>query len=429
VFKFPTGVDSLTWAGKSLYFMGTAENKSVISAFAVWTVDLEAKESKFTRCAHGDENCAGEVRKLGGKATVKVLHGLEDRLMFMNGKTLFSQNNLIKGWDIAPAQDKNDAVVAVAYGDTNNPVEVFTKSTSGEELVQLSNHGHAFTDKSFGSVTFLDIQSTDKKEQLDGLFVTPTALAKEDGTPKKPVPTAVIIHGGPYYRNTNSFNTQFFYWTEALLASGYAILMPNYRGSQGRGERFAAYARGGTGVYDEADVVAFTDHVIKKGYADKEKLIVGGYSQGGFLSYLSSVRNGMHGLGWKFKGAIPGAGVADWDGMASSSDVGVYETQLAGHGPWNADKNDTSSRVGSALWEMKKAAEKGDVIPPMLIIHGQQDVRVPVEQARGFRRGLEHWKLPYEYVTYPREDHTFKEQKHIKDMAERVVAFADKCLS
>jgi dipeptidyl aminopeptidase/acylaminoacyl peptidase len=278
-------------------------------------------------------------------------------------------------------------------------------------------------------VSYLSCQTKDGKETLDGLYQTPTALANEDGTPKHPIPTVVVIHGGPYHRITDAFDPAQFYWTPALLAAGYGVMMPNYRGGSGHGERFAAYARGGMGNYDEADIVTLTNHVIEKGYADKERLIVSGYSQGGFLSYLSSTRNGLHGLGWKFKAAIPGAGVADWDSMAITSDVGVYESGLMGYGPWGADKDDTTSRLGSALWEMKKAAQKGGVIPPMLILHGEHDVRVPLEQARGFRRGLDFWKLPYEYVTYPREDHTFKEQKHIKDMVERLVAFTDKHLS
>ena len=61
----------------------------------------------------------------------------------------------------------------------------------------------------------------------------------------------------------------------------------------------------------------------------------------------------------------------------------------------------------------------------MLILHGEKDERVPLEQAVGFRRALESAALPFEMVTYPREPHSFKERKHLIDMAERVLRFVD----
>ena len=61
----------------------------------------------------------------------------------------------------------------------------------------------------------------------------------------------------------------------------------------------------------------------------------------------------------------------------------------------------------------------------MLILHGEKDERVPLEQAAGFRRALEKARLPFEYVTYPREPHLIAERKHLVDMAERVLRFVD----
>ena len=84
------------------------------------------------------------------------------------------------------------------------------------------------------------------------------------------------------------------------------MLLPQYRGSSGRGEKFALYSMGGQGKYDYADVISITDNAINKGFADPKNLIVGGWSQGGLITYLCSVRNGLHGLGWRFNAAIAG---------------------------------------------------------------------------------------------------------------------------
>ena len=116
-------------------------------------------------------------------------------------------------------------------------------------------------------------------------------------------------------------------WAPYLLKAGYALLLPEYRGGCGRGDEFARYADN-VGAVDHDDVIAQTQAAIEKGWADKDRLIVGGWSQGGFHTFLASVKNGQHGLGWEFRAAISGAGVADWVTMTFTSDVGAWEASL-----------------------------------------------------------------------------------------------------
>jgi dipeptidyl aminopeptidase/acylaminoacyl peptidase len=276
---------------------------------------------------------------------------------------------------------------------------------------------------------FLTCTSADGTVEVDGVWTTPSKHAADDenAKPSSPLPTIIDVHGGPYYSVTDGFDSLYM-WKPMLLAAGYAILQPNYRGSSGRGEAFAIAARGGVGTVEYDDIISLTQHAVEIGYADPERLAIIGWSQGGFASYLASVRNGMHGHGWKFKAAVPGAGVTDWDTMTLTSDFGIYQRTFIGNAPWQREKSDTECRRGSALWEFRAAVEKGDVIPPILIVHGEADERVPLEQAVGFRRALEGAGLPFEMVTYPREPHDFQERKHIVDMTERVVSFMKKHL-
>ena len=141
------------------------------------------------------------------------------------------------------------------------------------------------------------------------------------------------------------------------------------------------------------------------------------------MSYLAAVRNGLHDGGWKFNAAIPGAGVTEADTMCLTSDLGCFQAALAGRAPWESERTSIVGRSGSALWEFAAAVEKGDVIPPLLILHGEKDERVPLEQAVGFRRALQSANLPFEYVVYPREEHELKERRHLVDMAGRVLRF------
>lgn len=423
--RVPSWTANPIFVGDKLYFNGPAVIDSTESSVVVYSLDFDQSPPPLEKVAYGEENCAAGLRGAGGDVTVLVQHGMEDQVRMLDGKTLLSKRQRILAWDAAFTKDSDELIVAIGTGDANKPTEVYTTTASGGALIQVSTHGEALQGKKFGKASFFSCRSKDDKEDLDAMWITPVDDDAENETTAKPKPTIVLIHGGPYYRLTDAFDVHFC-WQPLLLSKGYSILVPNYRGGSGRGERFAAYARGGCGIYDHADVIAITDEAVKKGLADKDHLIVAGWSQGGFLSYMCSVRNGLQGLGWKFRAAIPGAGVVDDDTMCFVSDVGTVQGELAGLPPWKMKKDDVSSRSGSAIWEFADAVEKGGVIPPVLILHGENDLRVGVEQAVAFRRALESAGLPFEMALYPREPHTIKERKHLVDMGERVLRFIDK---
>ena len=419
---FPSQIECLTWAeDDTIHFLGCWTAESVISSQMVYSIDLKADKPQYARCAHGEEDCACEMSKAGKDVALLVQHGMEDQIRILGGRVALSKPKEILAWDAAFTTDSDEMILAAGMGDSGSPAEVFTVTASGGAMVQLSNHGQGLEDHQFGAGNFLRCRSDDDEVDLDALYVTPS---REAGKPSKPLPTMVFPHGGPYSRVTDTFNPSYQMWSTLLVNAGYGVLFPNYRGSSGRGEKFASYTRGGCGTVDYDDVITLTNLAIEEGYADKDNLLIAGWSQGGFLSFISSVRNGMHGKGWKFKAAIPGAGVTEADTLVLTSDIGDVQADLAGKPMWKCDKGDTSHRTGSALWEFKKAVEEG-VIPPMLILHGEEDRRVPLEQAVGFRRALDSIGAPYEMVTYPREPHLFTERKHIVDMAERVLRFVD----
>lgn len=106
---------------------------------------------------------------------------------------------------------------------------------------------------------------------------------------------------------------------------------------------------------------------------------MGGWSQGGFLTKLCSVRNGSHDGGWRFQAAITGSGFCDIDSIALGSPV----------------------------------------VPRMLILHGEADTRCHVTQSWGLRRALRSYGLPFELVNYPFQGHVFEAQKYWVDMALR----------
>ncbi|KAL1892779.1 hypothetical protein Sste5346_006862 [Sporothrix stenoceras] len=431
----PSAVWSPVWLGSTLYFLTNNIPEQDTSGMAVYRVLGGGQEQPlFEKVAHGEVDCAVGLVRAGNDLLVHVEHGVEEKLrLLLGGQTLVAQKKHIVNYDVSGSVQ--DLCIVLSRGDVNHPTELFSLDSSTGGVLQLSDHGRTLADTTFGHCHFLACPTLDGEEVLDGLYLVPSQCAggkrHADGrtrpstAPAAKLPTLVLVHGGPYARATDAFDAYnpLYLLIQPLLTEGYGILLPNYRGGSSRGQHFAGYARGGMGVYDEPDIVAIVQHAIDRGYADPARLVVGGWSQGGYLSYLSAVRNGAHGLGWRFCGAIAGAGITDWDSMMLTSDVGArYEAQFAGSTPWNTDKTDVRTRSGSALWEFKEAARHGR-IPPMLMLHGEKDDRVPISQAWGFQRALDEAGLPFEFVTYPREGHVPRERKHLEDLTERMLRF------
>lgn len=427
----------LVWAvdGRLYFCLGVPADR-LFAGHGVYTVDPDSSSMNYDRVSFGiHDDVVGLIKGTNGQVLAKVEYGLESCICTLDGQILYRQKQVLEVFDAGFTRKRDETVLAVATSDIKNPVEVYTTTTKDNALTRISNQGHALRHHEFGTCEYLQCRSMDGQVDLEALYLTPKSTKHTTGsaTPDKLLPTVVMIHGGPNTRITNAFNTYYYMWTPYLLSKGYGILLPNYRGSSGRGERFASFSIDGVGKYDYEDIIAITQHVVELGLADKDRLLVSGWSQGGFLTSLCCVRNGDHGFGWRFRAAIAGAGIYDSDSMALSSDLGsVFQPELHnGRVAWNMDLEDTRNRRASPLWEINAAVQRSKqegktVIPPMLILHGEEDKRCHVSQAWGLRRALQSHGLAFELVTYTRQGHVFAERFFWVDMAVRFGRWCDR---
>ena len=344
---------------------------------------------------------------------------LHDELRTIDGEVIFSEMTETPTWHalLPPSTNTGAPTIVLVKSSVDKPMEVYSLRAN-YALVQLSNHGASITPHPT-KLTPLALLSQDQGVEISAIFISPSA------SPPGPQRTVVLVHAGPYERLTNSFMPDYGY-IPYLTSLGFSVLRLNYCGSCARGDMFARFPYvHGPVTCDYDDVIAVTSHAVNSGLADKDNLVVAGWSLGGYLAYLACVRNSLHGYGWGFKGAICGAGVADGDSMIIDSDIPVSQAAMVGVLPWRSgDKGDTRNRRESAIWERKKAAEDGRM-PRALILHGEKDDRVPVSQGRSFWRGCEDLGAECEMVGYPDEGHVFRKRENSRDLSERIGRFCE----
>lgn len=419
VCRWPHAVSSLAWSqdGNTLFFLASVTPNSQ-SSYAVYAVSAEGGEP--ARIACGETNCAGDLRALqqASSLAVMVAEGLENRIELMNAKgeevvpLLDEQGAGYLSWDVRRGDDRRCAVAVVrSTGEQSWEVWAGQGRGNGESIAlhQLSSHQEQLAGVTFGKQEPFFWTASDGLK-LDGILIRPPEESEN-----QPLPMVVLVHGGPYGRSGRQLQLAALSWGQWLALAGYVVLMPNPRGGFGHGEEFAAAVRGAVGLEDYQDVMSAVDAAIERGIADPERLAIGGWSQGGFMTAWAVTQT------QRFKAGIMGAGVSDWGMMAMTSDVPDFELELGGSAPWDGAER----RQHLAISPISFA---GRAKTPVLILHGENDVRVPLSQATGFHRALRRQGVPVEFVVYPREPHGIGERAHQLDILKRVRSWCDRWL-
>ena len=240
---------------------------------------------------------------------------------------------------------------------------------------------------------------------IEGVLLKP--LGYEAG---RKYPLILNIHGGPYGKFSDTFSARNQIWA----ANGYAVLMPNPRGSTGYGNKFTVANLGEWGGKDFQDIMAGVDAVIARGIADADKCVVMGGSYCGFMTFWTVSQTD------RFKAAIGHAAISDWYSFHGQSDIpGLMEYGFNGT-PWDVPEN---YRRWSPMTYVSK------VKTPLMITHGERDMRVNIQQGEQYYRALKKRGVEVVFYRYPREGHEMSragEPRHRVDRLERMKAWFDK---
>ncbi|HLH61795.1 MAG TPA: S9 family peptidase [Ktedonobacteraceae bacterium] len=221
-------------------------------------------------------------------------------------------------------------------------------------------------------------------DEIDGWIVRP--IGAREGVR---YPLLVSIHGGPH----STFTTGMSPFFQCLAAQGFASFYCNPHGSSGRGQDFMRQVVGDWGGWDFQDIMLGVDACIARGIADPARLVVTGYSYGGYMT--------MYVIGQtdRFKAAVPMAGISNLASFVGTSDIGFWMVKEAQGYPWDPERE-------AYYRERSPLTYAARVTTPTCIIHPENDLRCPIEQSEQFYMALKMMgKVPVEFVRGPASWH------------------------
>jgi dipeptidyl aminopeptidase/acylaminoacyl peptidase len=246
-----------------------------------------------------------------------------------------------------------------------------------------------------------------KYKSFDGLEIEAALLKPAGADLKGKLPLVALIHGGP----TGNWQDSIEIWGQLLAARGYAVFYPNIRGSTGYGQQFIEMNRGDWGGADFKDVMAGVKDLIDRGIADPAKLGIGGWSYGGYMAEWAVTQTN------DFKAAVSGAGLSDLIAEYGTEEHPSYDEWFYGV-PYESES--LVKYLNSSPFTQLKNAKR-----PTLILQGESDTTDPPGQSQELYRGLKHYGVETELVLYPREPHGLREEKHLLDRLNRMLAWYD----
>lgn len=233
--------------------------------------------------------------------------------------------------------------------------------------------------------------------EIHGWLLTPPGTA--------PRPLVMEAHGGPVWQYRHAYIGNMAPRL-SLLKSGYAVFLPNPRGSSGRGQAYALEVFGDMGGADAHDCLSGLDALVERGIADPKRLGVMGVSYGGFMSSWLITQDA------RFAAAVPIAPVTNWVSEHLTCHISLFCEQFLA---------DSMKNMGGRYYTRSPVFYADRVSTPTLLVCGALDRNTPPGQALEFHNALRLHGVESLLATYPEEGHGIRSYPAVIDFATRVV--------
>ncbi|MDM7924318.1 MAG: S9 family peptidase [Pyrinomonadaceae bacterium] len=284
-----------------------------------------------------------------------------------------------------------DGVIAGVAQMADMAPEIYVGRLTDPMPVKVTSHNADRGSMQVAKTEVLKWKSKDGRE-IEGLLTYPAGY-----TAGTKVPLILNIHGGPAGVFQQSYiGGRGSYPLATLASKGYAILRPNPRGSSGYGTEFRRANIKDWAGGDYEDLMSGVDHVIAMGVADANRLGVMGWSYGGYMTSMIITKTN------RFKAASAGAPVTNMMSFNGTADIPSFLPDYFESEFWEAPELYAKH---SAMFNIKNAKT------PTLVQHGENDLRVPIEQGYQLHNALRRLGVPTRMIVLPRQPHGIQEPR------------------
>jgi acylaminoacyl-peptidase len=405
-------IESVSWSpdGGRIAFQGHDLRRSVATNTDIWVVPREGGEAV---------NVTGDFDRTIGLTVGSDLRGTTpppgavwspegDSIYFLTADIPYSnlykvdletrrveqvtRGKSLDGFTLS----RDGGVVAFNALDSTSPPELWVMEDGEEKRVTT------FNDSLLEEVQLVEPEhftwTNEEGREIDAWILKPLKF-----TPDETYPAILEIHGGP----RGVYGDAPFHEFQLLASEGYAVFYTNPRGSGGYDEEYHAVLRGEWGGPDYRDLMDFTDETLERySWIDPSKLGVTGGSYGGYLTNWIITHTD------RFKSAVTLRSTCNRHSFQGTSDIGfLYAEEANGGNPWD-DEDKLLSQ--SPIRYVKNAKT------PTLLIHSEEDLRCPMEQAEQFFEALMRVGVETELVRFPEENHGLSRSGKPKHREERL---------
>jgi dipeptidyl aminopeptidase/acylaminoacyl peptidase len=318
---------------------------------------------------------------------------------------------------LAPAMLAGHGSIAdgVSFSEDGRLAAVWSDGTTLEEVWLGDTRGEAHALTSFGKDFHGRLQpvehvrwTSDDGVEIEGLLTYPAGYQ-----PGTRYPLVVEVHGGPSWQWEERVMLNWHDWAQMLASRGYAVLMPNPRGSTGYGSELQRLLQDDVGGGESRDLVAGALAMVERGIADPDRLGIAGWSWGGYLTAWTITQTRI------FRAAVMGAGLSNMVSDHGQGDIPSANLLYYPGQPYDHMED---------YWKSSPIRHVKAVRTPTLILHGEEDARVHPAQGMEYFRALKILGVPVRFVRYPREKHGFEERAHQIDLMQRIIDWLERYL-
>jgi dipeptidyl aminopeptidase/acylaminoacyl peptidase len=358
------------------------------------TPGMHASASQLTWSAKSGLVAAAAMGGDSAFLRVDAAHAKAPVTLWRGGETVR------RGFNISAAFASDGKSTAVIRESALEPPEVFAGDIGSWARLSKANVGARSPAAEVKSLTW-----TSDRWEVQGWLLLPPA----EMTTGKPA-LVVHVHGGPAGVATNTFHTDVL----LLLSQGYAVLLPNPRGSYGQGEAFTRANVKDFGHGDLRDILAGVDRVVRTGAVDGSRVGITGHSYGGYMTMFAVTQTN------RFKAAVASAGIANWLSYYGENKIDQWMVPYFGATVYADPAVYARSSPMTFITHTKT---------PTLVLVGERDAECPAPQSYEFWHALKTLGVPTELVVYADEGHHFLNPANVLDHTRREVAWLDQYLN